>query len=86
MSWIDALDEHGYNVVIDEQAWHLREGRRPSGVVKRSSPDPGVEFEFTDRDGAFLRVDGSILDQNWREAQDIVREFPQLRSFEFREP
>lgn len=85
MTWIHALDKHGYNAVIDELAWHLREGRKPSGVVKRSSPEPGVEFEFPGRDGAFLKVFGSILDQNWREAQEIVREFPQLRSFEFRE-
>lgn len=85
MSWIDRLDEHGYNVVIDELAWHLREGRQPTGVIKRSSPEVGVEYEFSDRDGAFLKVIDSTLDQNWREAQDIIREFPQLRSFEVRE-
>jgi hypothetical protein len=85
MSWIETLDEHGYNVLIDELAWHLREGRQPSGVVRRSAPEPGVEFQFPDRDGAFLFVDGAILDMNWREAAEVVRQFPQLHSFEFRE-
>ena len=85
MSWIDALDEHGYNVVVDELAWHLYEGLEPTGVVKRTSPEPGVEFEFADRDSTFLPVIGSILDENWEEAVGIVREFPQLGSFVFRD-
>lgn len=85
MSWIDALDEYGYNVVVDELAWHLYEGREPIGVVKRTAPEPGVEFEFADQDGAFLSVTGSILDANWEEAIGIVREFPQLQSFVFRD-
>lgn len=85
MGWIDTLDEHGYNVAIDELAWHLREGRRPNGVVRRSSPEPGVEFEFPDWESAFLPVSPSILDLNWREAAEITRKFPQLSSFEFRE-
>ena len=83
MSWIDELDEHGYNVIVDELVWYLREGRTPTGVALRSLPEPGVEFLFDQRDGAFLRVLPEILDLNWREAPEIIGNFPRLAAFEF---
>ena len=62
MRWIHRLDEHGYNVIIDELKGHLREGRWPSGVVRRRVPEPGVEFECPDQEDTFLEAPDSVLD------------------------
>ena len=84
-TWTDALDAHGYNVVADELAWHLREGRRPTGVVKRTSPETGVQFTFADQTGPLLRVSPLVLERTWTEAVQIVGWFPEVQPFAFRD-
>ena len=84
MDWIDQLDEDGWNVVIDELAWHIREGRFPVSIQRRFIPVGGLEFQFKDAPAAFLPIEGSLLEDHWDEAVQIISHFPQLQSVHVR--
>ena len=36
MNWINELDKHGYNFLVDELVWHLEQGRTPIAIAKLS--------------------------------------------------
>ena len=76
--WIDDLDEHGFNFIIDELCWHLREGRFPVSLTKRSGPDAGVEFSFGEGRRDFMPVMPNFLSSHWDEAVELIRAVPEL--------
>ena len=80
MSWIDDLDEHSYNFLIDELVWHLRESRTVISIRKEQGGGDGTGFRFLFRghDSQFLSVNPDFLDSHWNEAQQITRRFSQL--------
>ncbi len=70
MDWIEELDKHGYNFLVDEFVWHLEQGRTPIAVVKLSKDDNvGFEFRFENENTHFLQVDPDMIDKQWEEAQ-----------------
>jgi hypothetical protein len=83
MNWIDRLDEDGWNVLIDELAWHLREGRTPTLIQKVASPTTGFEFNFELAPQSFLPVQESFLNDHWNAALEIASSFPELSSVQF---
>ena len=72
MAWIDDLEKDAWNVVIDELVWHLREGRMPVIVRRRSTPSTGVEFCFESAQPAFLAIEQSFFKEHWEEAVAII--------------
>lgn len=84
MDWIDRLDEHGWNVIIDELAWHLREGRSPVLVKRVASPSAGVEFGFAAPPATFFPVAEGLLEEHWMAALEIALGFPELAHVAFR--
>ena len=84
MNWIEELDKHGYNFLVDELVWHLEQGRTPITMVKRSKGDlVGFEFYFENEKPHFLKVAPEMLDKHWKEAQKITADFSQLEGIEY---
>ena len=84
MNWINELDKHGYNFLVDELVWHLEQGRIPIAIAKVSGHDAvGYEFRFENEKPHFLKVSPEMLDKHWVEAQQIMSEFVQLQGVEY---
>jgi hypothetical protein len=77
-NWIDDLDEHGFNVIVDELCWRLRAGRFPVSLTKRSRPNTGVEFDFGGYERDFMPVTPDFLSAHWGEAAELIRTVPEL--------
>ncbi len=84
MNWIEELDKHGYNTLIDELVWHLEQGRTPVKIalVKRNEIC-GYEFNFEFGDPMFLKVGSATIDSSWSEAMEICSHYNQLASVNF---
>ena len=83
MDWIERLDEDGWNFVIDELAWHLREGRSPVSVHRARAPATGVEFRFEVEPPVFLPIPNALLEEHWDTALKIASSFPELKNVLF---
>ena len=84
MNWINELDKHGYNFLVDELVWHLEQGRTPIAIAKLSEHDViGYEFRFKNEKPHFLKVSPEMIDKDWEEAQKIISEFTQLQGIEY---
>jgi hypothetical protein len=82
VDWLDRLDrDEGWNPIIDELAWHVREGRWPIALVASRSPG-GVEFRFSDLPPAFHSIDADALPEHWREAVRAIEAIPALGTLE----
>lgn len=80
MSWIEELDKYGQNFLIDELVWHLEKGRMPVSILMECSTGrTGIVFHFESAEPAFLSVPERMLHGHWREAQEILSEFGELR-------
>ena len=71
MSWIDKLDKHGHNVLIDELVYHLDQSKSVVSVTKSTEPS-GYNFVFGDGLESFLSVFPHLLDDHWAEALEIA--------------
>ena len=80
MEWIERLDKEGWNFVIDELVWHLKEGRVPIEITVQRVPLSGVEFRFDNAAPTFFRIDRHELREHWAAAVQIIGEFPELGS------
>ncbi len=80
MSWIDELDRHGYNVLLDELVWHLENGHDVVSIRRENNgPDgPGFRFILRGAEPHFLSVTFVNLDAHWNEARQITSRFWQL--------
>ena len=84
MSWIEELDKHGHNILIDELVWHLEEGRKPVSVsIISDESGPGYEFKFSDGGASFLKVNPAAIHASWSEAKRIAGLFSQLQELRF---
>lgn len=84
MNWIEELDKHGHNFLIDELVWHIEEGRNPVSVCLISQASKsGFEFHFSNGEPSFLKVNPAALEASWTEAKRIVGFFSQLENLRF---
>ena len=84
MSWIDELDKHGYNFLIDELVWHIEQGRTPLSVsIAQKEEQAGYEFLFSESEPMFLKVNPEKLKEHWLEAKKIASKFSQLEGMHF---
>ena len=84
MDWIEELDKHGHNFLIDELVWHIEQGRIPVEVAKCTKDNTvGYEFRFEKDKPMFLKVVPDMIDDHWKEALEITSEFPQLESIRY---
>lgn len=80
MEWIDDLEKEAWNTVIDELVWHLRNGRIPTAITRRFSPERGIEFRFSGGPVAFTPVSDASLETHWEQAGQIIGRFRQLNA------
>ena len=84
MDWLDKLDEHGHNVLVDELILLLKKRKRAVNVVKRAKNSlVGFEFHFENEVPHFISVVPDKLDKHWEEAKVITSDFKQLRRLKY---
>ncbi len=85
MNWIERLDKHGQNFLIDELVYFLDSGQVVVSIEKSAPPDgqSGYKFKLDNGTEETLKVPKHLLDQHWTEAQQIVSLFPELSSLSF---
>ena len=84
MDWLDRLDrDEGWNPIIDELAWHLREGRWPVAVVALPQ---GVEFRFAHASPQFHHMAAGSFAEHWRDAVRAIETVPALGTIQLVDP